>query len=118
MFELALVALLILANGVFATAEMALVSSNQGRLERLASEGDRGARRAAELAAAEVQGFQEDQADLAREQADGVDACRVAVERATAVLAATREMEERVRAAEHAARQGLDVMVTKLSSEG
>src|SRR5690606_22304993 len=51
MFELVLVALLVLANGVFATAEMALVSSNQGRLERLASEGDRGARRAAELAA-------------------------------------------------------------------
>lgn len=74
--------------------------------------------RAAELAAAEVQGFTDDQADLARERADGVDACRAAVERATAELAATREMEERVRAAESAARQGLDVMVAKLSSEG
>lgn len=73
--------------------------------------------RAAELAAAEVQGFQDDQADLARERTHGVDACRAAVERARAGLEATREMEERVRAAERAARQGLDVMVAKLSTE-
>lgn len=73
--------------------------------------------RAAELAAAEVQGFQDDQADLSRERTHGVDACRAAVERARAGLEATREMEERVRAAERAARQGLDVMVAKLSTE-
>lgn len=52
MLELVLVAMLILANGVFAMAEMALVSSNRGRLDRLASEGDRGARTAAEMSGA------------------------------------------------------------------
>ncbi|WP_131106260.1 hypothetical protein [Ornithinimicrobium sufpigmenti] len=72
--------------------------------------------RAAELAAAEVQGFQQDQADLARDRADGVAACREAVDRATATLAATREMASRVRAAEQAARRGLDLMVAKLSA--
>ncbi|QFG69981.1 hypothetical protein [Ornithinimicrobium pratense] len=74
--------------------------------------------RAAELAAAEVQGFQDDQAQLTRERTDGIDACHAAVEHATAALVATREMQERVRAAERAARKGLEVMVAKLSSEG
>ena len=52
MIELVLIALLILANGVFATAEMALVSSNRGRLARLDAEGNSGARKAVELAEA------------------------------------------------------------------
>ena len=50
MIEALLIAMLIVANGVFATAEMALVSSNRGRLARLASGGNKGAVRAAELA--------------------------------------------------------------------
>ena len=72
--------------------------------------------RAAELATAEVQGFQEDQADLVREQAEGVAACRDAVDRAAVALAAAEELQERVRAAEQAARQGLGVMVEKLAA--
>lgn len=72
--------------------------------------------RAAELAAAEVQGFQDDQADLVRERAEGVEACRDAVDRATAALAAAEELQARVRVAEQAARQGLGVMVEKLSA--
>lgn len=72
--------------------------------------------RAAELAAAEVQGFQEDQAELARELAEGIAACRDAVDRATAALAAAEELQSRVRTAEQAARQGLGVMVEKLSA--
>lgn len=71
--------------------------------------------RAAELAAAEVQGFQDDRAELERERSDGVAACRDEVDRATAALAAAREVQERVEAAEQAARQGLNMMVSKLS---
>lgn len=52
MVEAVLIFLLILANGVFATAEIAVVSSNRVRLARMAAEGDGGARVAVELAAA------------------------------------------------------------------
>lgn len=71
--------------------------------------------RAAELAAAEVQGYQDDRAELDRERAEGVTACQEAVQRARSTLSATQEMHERVRAAERAARQGLGVLVDKLS---
>ncbi|MGE3537466.1 MAG: hemolysin family protein [Candidatus Tectimicrobiota bacterium] len=50
-FEIVLILLLILANGVFALAEIALVSARQARLQRRAEEGERGARIALELAA-------------------------------------------------------------------
>lgn len=47
--ELVLLALLVTANGIFAMAEMAIVSSRQARLQRLAEAGDEGAAVALEL---------------------------------------------------------------------
>lgn len=47
--ELLLIAILILVNGLFVMAEMALVSSRKGRLQSLADKGDRSARIALEL---------------------------------------------------------------------
>ena len=51
MIEALLIFLLILANGVFATAEIAVVSSNRMRLARMAAEGNAGAATAEGLAA-------------------------------------------------------------------
>ncbi|MFO7544986.1 MAG: hemolysin family protein [Trueperaceae bacterium] len=51
MIEPLLIFLLILANGVFATAEIAVVSSNRMRLARMAAEGNAGAGAAVRLAA-------------------------------------------------------------------
>lgn len=48
--EVALIFLLILANGLFALAEIAIVSSKKTRLERLAQQGDEGAKVALDLA--------------------------------------------------------------------
>lgn len=48
--EFGIIFLLIVANGFFALAEMAIVSSRTGRLEHMASQGDRGAARALQLA--------------------------------------------------------------------
>ncbi len=48
--EILLVLLLILANGVFAMSEMAIVSARKARLQQLASEGDAKAQAALELA--------------------------------------------------------------------
>lgn len=50
--EILIILLLLLANGVFAMSEIAVVSSRKGRLQHLAEEGNRGARRALELAEA------------------------------------------------------------------
>jgi putative hemolysin len=50
--ELAVVAVLILCNGVFAMAEMALVASHKLRLQRLAAAGNAGAQAALDLASA------------------------------------------------------------------
>ncbi len=50
--ELAIIFALIVANGFFALAEMAIVSSRTGRLEAMAAQGDRGAGRALALAKA------------------------------------------------------------------
>lgn len=72
--------------------------------------------RAVELAAGEVRGYQDDQAAAQREREHGVDASRVAVQVATEALADARLMQDRVRAAERAARQGLDVLVQKLTA--
>ena len=49
--ELLIVLLLILANGVFSGAEMAIVASRRGRLRALAEKGDRRAQAALDLAA-------------------------------------------------------------------
>jgi len=49
-FELLLILLLIVCNGVFAMSEIAVVSSRTTRLQQRAAEGDAGARRALELA--------------------------------------------------------------------
>src|SRR3954468_20723502 len=48
--EIALILALILANGLFAAAEIAVVSARKGRLEHEAEHGRRGARVALELA--------------------------------------------------------------------
>lgn len=51
MFEVALILALILANGVFAMSEIAIVSSRRARLDRMARKGSRGARAAIRLSA-------------------------------------------------------------------
>lgn len=48
--EIAMILVLIVANGVFAMSEIAIVSSRKARLERLADEGSSGAKAALELA--------------------------------------------------------------------
>jgi putative hemolysin len=48
--EIALILILVLANGLFAAAEIAVVSARKGRLEHAAEQGRRGARVALELA--------------------------------------------------------------------
>ncbi|MGB4102029.1 MAG: hemolysin family protein [Alphaproteobacteria bacterium] len=50
LFELAIVLLLILLNGFFAMAELAIVSARRARLKQLADDGSKGARIALELA--------------------------------------------------------------------
>lgn len=72
--------------------------------------------RAVELAAAEVQGFHDDQAAAQRERDGGVEACRAAEVQATETLEAARAMRERVRSAERSARQGLAELVEKLTA--
>lgn len=49
-FEVVVILVLIIANGIFAMTEMAIVSSRKARLEKLADEGDDGARVALSLA--------------------------------------------------------------------
>lgn len=48
-WEIVLILILILANGVFAAAETSLIAARRGRLEQRAAEGSRAARRAVEL---------------------------------------------------------------------
>lgn len=48
-FEISIILLLIIINGVFVLSEIALVSSRKARLQQRASEGDEGARKALEL---------------------------------------------------------------------
>src|SRR3954452_20885723 len=50
LFEILFILLLILANGLFAAAETALIAARKGRLEQRAEEGNKNARRALELA--------------------------------------------------------------------
>jgi putative hemolysin len=49
LFEILFILVLILANGMFAAAETALIAARKGRLEQQAEEGKRNARRALEL---------------------------------------------------------------------
>ena len=74
--------------------------------------------RAVELAAAEVTRFHDDQAAAQRELEEGVEACREAVRRAGETLEATRHMQDRVRYAERSARQGLELVLQKLTTAG
>jgi putative hemolysin len=48
--EIVIIFLLLLANGVFAMTEIAVVSANKGRLRRLAAQGNSRAQTAIELA--------------------------------------------------------------------
>lgn len=72
--------------------------------------------RAVELAGAEVQGFHDEGVAEQRERHEGLEACRAAEQRAVLTLEAARQMQQRVQAAEDAARRGLATMVDKLSS--
>lgn len=74
--------------------------------------------RAVELAAAEVQGYRDDQAAARHARERGVEASRLAVERAERSLADAREMQDRVRHAEDAARAGLAVLLAKMDDPG
>jgi hypothetical protein len=74
--------------------------------------------RAVELAAGEVQGFHDEREAERREREEGVEACREAVRRAEETLESALAMQERVRAAERAARRGLTVLEDKLSGVG
>lgn len=51
LYEILIIVILILANGVFSMAEMAVVSSRKARLRQMVDEGDSGARIALELTA-------------------------------------------------------------------
>ena len=72
--------------------------------------------RAVDLAAGEVQGYHDDQAEQQRERERGVQASREAEVRAREALEEARQMLERVQRAESLARQGLDAMAEKLES--
>lgn len=71
--------------------------------------------RAVELAAGEVQRYHDDQAAAQHERERGVEACIAAEQRAVATLEAAQAMQQRVQAAEQSARQGLAVLIDKLS---
>jgi hypothetical protein len=71
--------------------------------------------RAVELAAGEVQGYASDEAAAQRAREHGVEACLDAEREATQRLEAANAMQERVHDAEQAARQGLALMLEKLS---
>lgn len=52
LFEISLILILLVGNGVFAMTEIAIVSSRRGKLQAMADGGDKGAARALELAEA------------------------------------------------------------------
>ncbi len=49
-FEIIFIVVLLIANGLFSMSEMAVVSARKARLQKLAADGDKGARAALELA--------------------------------------------------------------------
>lgn len=71
--------------------------------------------RSVDLAAGEVQRFHDDATAAQHERHHGLEACVAAERRAVGTLEAARAMQERVQAAEAAARQGLAVLLDKLS---
>ena len=71
--------------------------------------------RAVELAGAEIQRHHDDLGAEQRERESGLEACRAAVTRAEESLEAARAMQERVVFAEQSARQGLRLLVEKLT---
>jgi hypothetical protein len=71
--------------------------------------------RAVELAGAEIQRHHDDLEAARREREGGLEACRAAVVRAEDSLEQARAMRERVVFAERSARQGLGLLVEKLS---
>lgn len=73
--------------------------------------------RAVELANGEVVGYQNDAVMARRDRVEGVEACRQAVEVALADVEAARAMQQRVLAAEQAARDGLKIMRTKMGPD-
>ncbi len=74
--------------------------------------------RAVDLADAEVRGYHSDQAERQHERQRSVDACLAAERQAAEGLDAARAMQQRVLDAEQAARDGLAVMLEKLSRAG
>ena len=70
--------------------------------------------RAGELAEGELQGYRRDLDSARREREQGVDACRQAEQQALSDLEAAHAMQQRVRAAERAARDGLAVLSEKV----
>lgn len=50
LFEIALIFVLLIANGIFAMTEIAIVSSRRGKLQAMAEAGNKGAKKALELA--------------------------------------------------------------------
>lgn len=71
--------------------------------------------RAVELAAGEVQGLHDDLAAARRERESGLEASVAAERRAVTTLRAAQVMHERVLDAERSARQGLSLLVDKLT---
>ena len=73
--------------------------------------------RAVELAEGEIHGYREDLAAAHREREDSVAACLRLERQASEQLDAARAMQQRVYAAEQAARQGLAVLVEKYATQ-
>jgi hypothetical protein len=73
--------------------------------------------RAAELAEGELKGYRNDLESARRDREQGVDACRHAEQAAVDDLEAAREMHQRVRDAEHAARDGLAMLKEKMQPD-
>lgn len=71
--------------------------------------------RAVELAAGEVQGLHDDLAAAQRERESGLEASVAAQRRAVEKLEAAQVMHERVLAAQRSARQGLSLLIDKLT---
>ncbi len=72
--------------------------------------------RAAELAAGELRGFQNDLESARRDREQGVESCRRAEQQALRDLDGARAMHQRLRDAERAARDGLAMLVEKLEA--
>ncbi len=72
--------------------------------------------RAAELAAGELHGYRNDLESARRDREQGVESCKQAEQEALRDLEGARAMNQRVRDAERAARDGLAVLVEKMEA--